>query len=190
MGFGASPRRSYSNPQEHEGTAADDHHQQQPLPSAEAVQHNMGRAHQRLASCLHYILTGIDPDEQAQQMGHGHHTQAERAQWRETVRRGGYAIAPGAEPIADILHGAWALRATTGGGGEGMRAFAEVGRKVRGALGPVEDDGDLQPIRDVDVQLLEGRCREWLGAQEREPRWLGAREYEEAVMKAMADCDV
>ncbi|KAI7774434.1 hypothetical protein LA080_008773 [Diaporthe eres] len=186
MGFGASPRRSYPGDQEHDETAADYH--QDPIPSAEVICRTIGRAHQRLASCLHYILTGVDPDEQAQQMGDGCYSQTERIQWREKVRRGEYAIAPGAEPIADILQDAWTLRTAAS---DAVMSFSEVERKVRVALGPVdiEDDGGHEPANDIDLKLIEESCREWLWAQEREPKWMGSREYGEAVREVTADCD-
>ncbi|KAG6358562.1 hypothetical protein INS49_012079 [Diaporthe citri] len=181
MGFGASPRRSYPGVQGHEETAADE-----PIPSAEVIRQNIGSAHQRLASCLHYILTGVDPDEQAQQLGDARYSQTERIQWREKVRRGEYAIAPGAEPIAGILQDAWTLRTTTG---DKATSFSEVEQMIRGALGPVDIEygGGLQPVNNVDVELIEERCRAWLGAQERETKWMGWREYEEAVREATVD---
>ncbi|ROV94991.1 hypothetical protein VMCG_08294 [Cytospora schulzeri] len=155
---------------EHEETAADYHHE--PLNSVEVAQQDIGSAHQRLASCLHYILTGVDPDEQAREMGHRHHSQTERVQWREKVRRGEYAIAPGAEPIADILQGAWALRTKTS---NEATSSAEVERKVRDSLGPIEDDGGLQPVNNVDYELLEERRRVWLEVQSMTDEELSAR---------------
>ena len=119
-------------------------------------------------------------------MGDGHHSQAERIQWREKVRRGEYAVSPGAEPIADILQDAWALRNNWS---DGALSFAEVERKVRDALGPIEDDEGLQQVNSVDFEALEEKCRVWLEAQEREPRWMGFQEYEEAAREATADCD-
>ncbi|KAK7709316.1 hypothetical protein SLS64_006228 [Diaporthe eres] len=186
MGFGASPRRFYPEDQEHDETAADDH--QDPIPSAEVIRRTTGRAHQRLASCLHYILTGVDPDEQAQQMGDGHYSQTERVQWREKVRRGEYAITSGAEPIVGILQDAWTLRTTAS---DAVMSFSEVERKVRDALGPVdiEDDDGHEPANDIDLEPIEERCRAWLGVQEREPKWMGSSEYEEAVREATADCN-
>lgn len=186
LGFGASPRHSDPGAQEHEETAADYH--QEPIPSAEIARRNMGRAHQRLASCLHYILTGVDPDKQAQQMGDARYSQTDRIQWREKVRRGEYPIAPGAEPIADILHDAWTLRTTAS---DEATSFSEVERKIRDALGPVdiEGNGGLQPVNNVDLESIEERCRAWLETQEREPKWMGYREYEDAVREATADFD-
>lgn len=186
MGFGASPRRSNLGVEEFEETAAEYH--QEPISSAEVVRQNVGSAHQRLASCLHYILTGVDPDEQAQQLGHARYSQTDRIQWREKVRRGEYAIAPGAQPIADILQDAWTLRTTTS---DEAMSFSEVERKIRDALGLVdnEDHGILRPVNNDDLELIEDRCHAWLGAQEREPKWMGAREYEEAVREATANYD-
>lgn len=186
MGFGASPRRSYPAVEEFEETGTGYH--QEPIPSAEAVRQNIGSAHQRHASCLHYILTGVDPDEQAQQLGHARYSQTDRIQWREKVRRGEYAIAPGAEPIADILQDAWTLRTTIS---DEAMSFSEVERKIRDALGPVDDDDDrvLKSVNNDDLEVIEERCHAWLGAQEREPKWLGSREYEEAVREATANYD-
>lgn len=184
MGFGASPRRSSPGVQEDEEIAADYHPES--IPSAEIAGGKMGRAHQRLASCLHYILTGVDPDQQAQQMGDARYSQTDRIQWREKVRRGEYPIAPGAEPIANILQDAWTLRTTAS---DEATSFSEVERKIRDALGPVdiEGNGGLQPVNNADLELIEERCRAWLETQEREPKWMGSREYEEAVREATAD---
>lgn len=68
------------------------------------------RAHQRLASCLHYILSGVDPDGQAREMGHERYTQAQRIEFREMFRRGEYPISPQAMAIASILRDSWALQ--------------------------------------------------------------------------------
>lgn len=148
----------------------------------------MARAHQRLASCLHYILSGVDPGAQARDTGHAHHSRTDRMQWRQMVRRGKSPIAPGAEPIADILQDAWELKMTASGEG---RSFAEVERKVRNALGPleVEDEAELQPVSSIDYGVVEEKCREWLKAQEQEPRWMAAFEYEEAVREATSEYD-
>lgn len=121
-------------------------------------------------------------------MGHRFHSQTERIQWREKVRRGEYVIAPGAEAIANILQDAWALR--IGKVSVEDMSFAEVERKVRDALGPIEDDGGLQSVNNVDFELLEEKCRVWLEVQEREPRWMGSKEYEQAVEEATADCNL
>lgn len=146
----------------------------------------MGRAHQRLASCLHYILSGVDPDEQAREMSHAYHSEKERRQWRERVRRGEYPVAVGAEPIADILQDAWILKTQENGE---ARSFAEVERKVRGALSvlEVEDEIASQPSDGNEYEPLEERCRAWLVAQEREPRWMAVAEYEDAVRNAIAE---
>ncbi|KAK2605782.1 hypothetical protein N8I77_008596 [Diaporthe amygdali] len=186
VGFGASPRRSYPGAAERGETAKATH--RDPMPSDEIVRKDMGRAHQRLASCLHYILTGVDPDEEAQEMGHARHGQTDRIQWREKVRRGEYAIAPGAEPIADILQDAWTLRTITS---VEARSFAEVERKIRDALEPFEIDDDrvLQLSNNFNLKLIGETCRVWLEMQEREPRWMGSCEYDQAVREATADYD-
>lgn len=87
----------------------------------------MGRAHQRLASCLHYTLSDVENDEQAREMGHAHHSQTDRSQWRERVRRGEYPIAASAEPSAKILQDAWTLKMQVNGE---ARSFAEVERRI------------------------------------------------------------
>lgn len=148
----------------------------------------MQSAHQRLASCLHYILSGVDPDEQARYIGHARHSQEARRRWRETVRRGEYPIDAGAEPTADILQDAWALKMHPNGE---ARSFAEVDRRVRDALGAleVEDEAETREAAGDKCRLLEERCRVWLEAQELEPRWMRALEYEKAVRRAIAQCD-
>lgn len=185
-GFGASPRHPYSGTQQQGQTATDYHHE--PIESAEVVQQNIGSAHQRLASCLHYILTGVDPDEQALEMGHARHSRTDRIQWREKVRRGEYPISPGAELIAHILQDAWTLRTITR---DEALSFAAAERNIRDALGPldVDDAWEPQPVINDESGLIKEKCRAWLGMQEREPRWMGSRDYEEALREATADYD-
>ncbi|GAW17212.1 hypothetical protein ANO14919_066650 [Xylariales sp. No.14919] len=65
----------------------------------EIFRSDMQGEYQRLASCLHYILSGIDPDEEASGSSALHDLTASR----KTVRGGGYPIAADARLIADIL---------------------------------------------------------------------------------------
>ncbi|KAI3394841.1 hypothetical protein diail_2178 [Diaporthe ilicicola] len=187
VGFGASPRRSGSAVDAATDSTTKVHERYN--PSAEVTRENMASAHQRLASCLHYILSGVDPDGQAREIGHARHSQTDRRQWREMmVRRGEYPIAAGAEPIAEIVQDAWALKMAAGGE---ARSFKEVEEKIRDAFRglEVEHEAELQLANGTDYGLLEERCHAWLEAQEQEPRWLAAAEYEEAVREAMAGYD-
>lgn len=181
-GFGASQRHFDRETRQEDSTGNYNHER---IWTNEDTRKCQGSAHQRLASCLHYVLTGVDPDEQARDIGHARHSRKDRIQWREKVRRGEYPVAPGAEPIADILHDAWTLKTVTG---PPVTSFAAVEQKIRDALGPlgIGEEWSSQLGNADDVGILEEKCRAWLRFQEREPRWLGLREYEEAVSNAIA----
>ncbi|KAI1141347.1 hypothetical protein F5Y05DRAFT_409902 [Hypoxylon sp. FL0543] len=75
------------------------------LPPTENLERDVDRAHRRVASCLRYILTGIDPDENTRSM-----TKEQLTELRILARKGGYSVAPGAATITDILQDAWARR--------------------------------------------------------------------------------
>ncbi|RWA06089.1 hypothetical protein EKO27_g9015 [Xylaria grammica] len=68
----------------------------------EILRRDMQGAYQRLASCLHYIPSGTDLDEEASGSSASHDLTASR----KTVLGGGYPIAAGLRPIADILQAA------------------------------------------------------------------------------------
>jgi hypothetical protein len=132
----------------------------------------MQQAHQRLACCLHYILSGIDPDQEAFAIT----TPQERTSFREKIRRGAYPIAQAASTLQDVLQEAWRLKAAT-------QTFSEIAKKTRLAFEnlEVEQEEDLAARLPEDhYRSLEERCQEWIRAQERDSLWMGLQEHEAA----------
>ncbi|KAI0448662.1 hypothetical protein F5B21DRAFT_518768 [Xylaria acuta] len=136
---------------------------------------NMARAHQHFASCLHYILSGINPDERAL----GCSTLQELTAFREKVRRGEYPVATDARAVADNLQAAWTLKT-------GTESFTSVAEKVRSAFNGLEvepEEALPAPPSDEHYRILGGRCREWIKAQEQDLEWMACTEYEAACEK-------
>ena len=124
------------------------------------------------ACCLHYILSGIDPDQEAYAIT----TPQERTSFREKTRRGAYPIAPAASVLQGVLQEAWMLKSAA-------QPFSEVADKIRFAFEglEVEQEADLPARLPEDhYRSLEERCQEWMRAQEQDSQWMGLQEYEAA----------
>ncbi|KAI0969623.1 hypothetical protein F4678DRAFT_463409 [Xylaria arbuscula] len=133
---------------------------------------NIQTAHQRLASCLHYLLSGVDPDKEAS----GFRNLQDLTRFREKVRSGGYAVQPDASPITDVLQAAWTLKA-------GTESFASIAEKVSSALNQLEIEPNeaLPPhIPDQYYLSLGDRCLEWLRTQEKNSEWMERSKYKSA----------
>lgn len=171
VGFGASPRRP---PPEDgaelnlvEGETAAVH----PIPPSEMYRYDVQRAHQRLACCLHYVLSGVNPD-----------ADPSPASWDDRkiiVNREEHTTAPEAAVVADILQRAWNLKT-------GMDTLAMVAEKTRRALDAVhvEEEEIRPPLAEEHYRSLQPKCREWLAAQEPDTRWMGSVEDYEAACEA------
>jgi hypothetical protein len=171
VGFGSSPRK----PSAHKIVQYEADANKRGIHPSEGWQREMETAHQRLACCLHYILSGIDPDQEARAVFRTPNCKS----FREKVRRGAYPIAPAASILQDILQEAWMLRAAT-------KTFPEIAKKTRLAFENVE----VEQEEDIAARLpedhyrsLEARCREWVKTQERDSRWMGLQEYEAACQQ-------
>lgn len=138
----------------------------------ELYRRQMQGAHQRLASCLHYILTGIDPDKEAERPK----PEKDHAEFMKIVRQGQYPVGIEAMPIAAYLQEAWMLQS-------GTRTFAnvadEVGRALKEPKG--EEENLPPPLTEEYYQALSSRCSEWLENQQPDPRWIKSREHYQAL---------
>ncbi|KAI1291340.1 hypothetical protein F5Y03DRAFT_403314 [Xylaria venustula] len=170
VGFGASP--SPPSSEEIERFEADGFR----FHPADIFGKHMQTAHQRLASCLHYLLSGVDPDKEAS----GFTNLQDLTRFREKVRSGGYAVQPDASPITDILQAAWMLKT-------GTETFASIAEKVSSALNQLEIESNeaLPPhISDQHYLNLGNRCLEWLSTQEKNPEWMERSKYKSACEDA------
>ncbi len=156
IGFANCPRRP---------STEDDRHE------LDIYRRDVDRAHQRIACCLYYFLSGIDTDKEVAST-----TSADDLRTlRETVRRGEYPLDPEASAVSEIIHAAWMKRSGT------TTTFAQTAEAVKGALDGLgmEQEWELPPVlTKAYYQSLEKRCREWASAQVLDPNWLGRAEYE------------
>ncbi|KAK4151893.1 putative kinase [Chaetomidium leptoderma] len=134
---------------------------------------DMDRAHQRLACCLYYLLSGIDTDNGV--VASMTSSADDLRTLRETVRRGEYQLDPEASAVSEIIQAAWMKRSGT------TTTFAQTAKAVRGVLDGLgmEQESELPPVlTEAYYQSLDARCREWANAQVLDPDWMGRAEYE------------
>lgn len=142
----------------------------------------MKTAYRRLAACLHYILSGIDPDEQA---GETNDAENERLEFLETVRYGEFPISPEVSPISSILQGSWA----PGAGAQTLEAVEYQVRRALASTAEVIDNSERRSQLGELHALIERKGREWLASVRPEPRWLNHLLYEEKFEQALATCN-
>lgn len=181
MGFGTSPR---CTPRVGVQQKPGKHTNQ--LPRRQKInEDDMKTAYQRLAACLHYILSGIDLDEQAQKTDDDENTQKQGLGFQETVWYGEFPISPEASPISSILEDSWAP-------GAGAQTLEAVEEKVRRALGStaevIDNSKRLSEVSEVRAEI-ERKGRKWLATVIPEPRWLDHSQYEEKFEQALTTCN-
>lgn len=175
MGFGTSPRCSSRVELQKSGKHGNQ------LPRRQKIKEDdLKMAYQRLAACLHYILSGIDPDEQAQKTH-----EKQKLEFRETVWYGEFPISPEAFPISSILEGSWA----PGTGAQTLEAVEETVRRALASTAEVIDNSELlSEVAEVRAEI-ERKGREWLAVVTPEPRWLDHSQYEEKFGQALTICN-
>ncbi|KAH8907733.1 hypothetical protein BR93DRAFT_562069 [Coniochaeta sp. PMI_546] len=120
------------------------------------------RDHFDLATCLHFILTGVDPFAEAR-------SARDVAEVRKRLAEGRGSVEAGAEDLADVIQDGWTGRA-------GITAFGALAGRVAQSLGPAGADG-RPGLSDDHYQRLKVRCVEWLNGATRNPLWLDAEQY-------------
>ncbi|WQF78813.1 Putative protein kinase-like domain superfamily [Colletotrichum destructivum] len=101
-----------------------------------------------MATCLHYILSGIDPLKNLC-------SYAEVKEVRAQLAGGHEVIGPGAEVLADIIHDGWTGRSSSTSFGQIYKRVSSLFRSIAGATLPEHPESHYQ--------RLESRCRDWLG---------------------------
>jgi len=171
VGFGISPRRPSPEAGAELNLVGGETTAAHPILLGDMYRYHLQQAHQRLACCLHYVLSGIDPDADPLP-----------ASWRDPrvmVNVEVHLPAPEAAPIADILQRAWELKT-------GTDTLATVAEKVSRALDAVgvEKEEVEPPLAEEYYRSLQPKCRRWLAAQELDPRWIRSLEDYEAACEA------
>ncbi|RMJ05328.1 hypothetical protein CDV36_013999 [Fusarium kuroshium] len=132
--------------------------------SHEHADRMLEKDHFDLATCLHFILSGIDPLS-------GSLSSVELKQVRETLIAGCWTVAPAAAPLADVIQDGWTGRAC-------KASFGSIAAHVDGALGLAPVDEVLCSSRpDSYYGDLEVRCRNWLGSATRSLLWMSREDY-------------
>ncbi|KAG8404904.1 hypothetical protein J3459_022358 [Metarhizium acridum] len=118
--------------------------------------------HFDLATCLHFILSGVDPFAGVQ-------SRSEAIQIRDTLQAGRWTIAQGAEVIGDVIQDGWTGRA-------GAKSFKDLLNQVTRILGVPSVPLDLKARREY-YQRLQLRCQDWLCNTPKNPLWKKPDEY-------------
>jgi len=128
--------------------------------------------HSGLATCLHYLLDGVDPFSSVR----GYHDIKEL---QRALLEGRGKIGAGAEILRDVIQAGWTGEAAT-------TKFSDVKERVEvilGAADPETASGTLSVLSDEHYFCLEERCAEWLEGAPLDPKWMNLDEYY-AVAKA------
>ncbi|EQL01885.1 kinase domain containing protein [Ophiocordyceps sinensis CO18] len=123
---------------------------------------DVGRDHFHLATCLHFILSGVDPFDHVS-------SHAEAVETRSLLESGQWKIAKGAEILADVIQDGWTGRT-------GSSTFGQLSSLVAEVVG-TRDQGSIPALSESHYQHLECRCRDWLRRAERDPLWKAPDEY-------------
>ncbi|KAK3901610.1 putative kinase [Staphylotrichum tortipilum] len=173
IGFATSDRKPSETAEDDDGKELDE---SLPLSPGRIYRRAMEGAHQRLACCLYYLLSGADVDSEIRSLTSVEEIRA----FREKVRGGNYQLDQEAAAVSEVIQAAWMKRA-------GTVSFAQTAEDVRAALESlgIEVESELPPaLSQGHYQALEARCREWADAQVLDPDWMGLDEFEAACEQA------
>ncbi|KAK1657038.1 hypothetical protein BDP55DRAFT_568141 [Colletotrichum godetiae] len=124
-------------------------------------ENDLRRDHFDLATCLHFILSGIDPFT-------GANSYAEVKKVRATLESGHGVVGPGAEVLTGIIQDGWTGRGSTRFSQDFERAFDILGPLARST--PTDQS-------ESHYQRLESHCRDWLHNSPRNPHWKDVEGY-------------
>jgi len=128
----------------------------------ETFNHALEKDHTGLATCLYFLLSGVDP-------------MANAKDWSEVrciqrkLSEGRYKIVPEADVLRKVIFDGWT-------GGAARRTFRETRDMVEGIIGAGEDAA-LQSPAPKDYRAMEAVCVQWLNTATLESRWLPEQQY-------------
>jgi hypothetical protein len=120
------------------------------------------RDHFDLATCLNYILSGIDPFATAQSYN-------DVKAIRKQLTEGRGVVGQGAEVLADIIQSGWTGRRPSA-------RFSQVLEQASYILGP-HIPIDLSENPESHYKRLESRCKDWIRKSSRNTHWKNVDEY-------------
>lgn len=115
-----------------------------------------------LATCLHYILTGVDPFANA-------HLVQDVRQTKSQLLAGNGTIGAGAEILTDIIQAGWSGQAA-------LTKFSYVKKRVHAIIGTRGREYTPE-ISEEHYQRLEYCCAEWLKSATLDERWMNPNDY-------------
>ena len=118
--------------------------------------------HSGLATCLYFLLSGVDPMANAKDWSEVRCIQRE-------LREGRYSIAPEAVILREVILDGWT-------GVAALRTFGETREIVERIIGAGDDNNSPAP---KDFRALEAVCVRWLNTTIVESLWLTEEQYRE-----------
>ena len=120
------------------------------------------RDHSGLATCLHYILTGVDPFANVYSVQEVRQIETQLLEGRGTV-------GASAEILTDVIQAGWTGQAAS-------TKFSEVKERVEAIIG-VAGPETASKTTEEHYQRLESRCAEWLKGATLDQRWMNPDDY-------------
>ena len=130
--------------------------------SDDTFNHTLRNDHSGLATCLYFLLSGIDLLAGAKNWGDVRCIQSE-------ISSGRYGIAPEATILKNVILDGWT-------GVSALQNFSMTREIVEGVIG-AGDNSVLPTARDLCA--MRTRCTEWLNAATVELSWIAEKEYRE-----------
>ena len=125
-------------------------------------QNTLKKDHSGLATCLYFLLSGVDPMADAKDWSEVRCIQKELCEGR-------YNIKSEAIILKEVIVDGWT-------GVSAFRTFDETREIVEGIIGV---DDDKNPSAPKDFRTMEAVCVEWLNTITVEPFWLNEKQYRE-----------
>ena len=123
---------------------------------------DVARDHSGLATCLHYILTGVDPFGNVNSVQEGRHIESQLLAGRGT-------IGVGAEILTDVIQAGWTGQAAS-------TKFSQVKERVEAIIGAADPE-NASEASEEHYQRLESRYAEWLKRATADRRWMNPEDY-------------
>jgi len=118
--------------------------------------------HSGLATCIHFILSGVDPFARAQSI-------KELRRIVSELREGKGEIQPGAEILGDIIQAGWT----------GRDMLLKLHGNVTNIIGPADLDDSIHSL-DEGFTAMEAACVAWLQTAIPDPMWMSEAQYRAA----------
>ena len=129
----------------------------------ESFKHALEKDHSGLATCLYFLLSGVDPLANAKDW-------SEVRSIRRELSESRYKIVPEAQILREIISDGWT-------GGAARRTFRETWKVVEGIIGASDDDAELHSPAPKDYCAMEAVCVQWLDTATLDSRWLTEQQY-------------